>query len=513
MQKMFQIQRWGLLVALVMLLVLAACTAQLPAVTPESSAVESAAEAGATGTPAEEETTPESADEATEDEAMGEETASETSSETVAETPAVSGLELAGGAALPSDETHKGLTVGFTEDGYLYRGDPDASIVLIEYSDYGCPFCNRHFIQTEPAIDESYVRTGQVRTVFHDFPLASLHPNAPAAHAAALCVAEQGSAVAFWEMRAELFRSVDQWQSNPEPLPVFAGLAEQVGADAAAYEECISAGETAAEVEARVEAGFARGFSATPSFQVVRLEDTAIFPIIGAQPYEQFAAAINSALAGEMPVVAAAEPQDEGIPFWATAEGWAPDPERPGFNVAGDQYRGDVDAPLTVIEFSDFQCPYCQRHTLETQPVLDEKYVDSGKVLWVHKHFPLNIHPQAPAAGVASECAAEQGQFWEMHDALFNSVSAWSITDPNPVFESLAADLGLDADAFAACLVDPAMLARVNEDMAAGGQFVQGTPTFIIVRGEQGSIIPGALPEASFSEVLDAELAAAGVTN
>jgi protein-disulfide isomerase len=165
-----------------------------------------------------------------------------------------------------------------------------------------------------------------------------------------------------------------------------------------------------------------------------------------------------------------------------------------------------------VIEFSDFQCPFCQRHVTETQPILDEKYVDSGKVLWVFKHFPLNIHPQAPAAGVAAECAAEQGMFWEMHEALFANVEVWSISDPNAVFQELASEVGLDADAFAACQADPEIAARVDSDLNEGAQFVQGTPTFIIVHGNQGSIIPGALPEASFSEVLDEQLAAAGVT-
>jgi protein-disulfide isomerase len=327
-------------------------------------------------------------------------------------------------------------------------------------------------------------------------------------------VADQGSAAIYWNYHAELFRAVEEWQSSPDPLPIFARLAEQTGNDMDAYAACMESGANAEIVQARVDAGFARGFNATPSFQVVRGEDDAIFEIIGAQPYEQFSAVVDSALAGEMPVAAApeAEQPQEGIPFWATAEGWQPDPDRPGYNVAGDQYRGDVDAPLTVIEFSDFQCPFCQRHNADTQPILDEKYVDSGKVLWVYKHFPLNIHPQAPAAGVAAECAAEQDMFWEMNEALFGSVSAWSVNEPNPVFIDLAVELGLDSAAFAACLDDPAMLARVDEDMAEGAQFVQGTPTFIIVRGDQGSIIPGALPEASFSEVLDEELAAAGVT-
>jgi len=277
----------------------------------------------------------------------------------------------------------------------------------------------------------------------------------------------------------------------------------------------MSSREMQSKVQDRVDQAFARGFTATPSFQVIRTADNTVFQLIGAQPYEQFSAMVDSALAGEMPSVAQApqQPQgqqpQEGIPFWATAEGWKPDPSRPGFNMAGDEYKGDLNAPLTVIEFSDFQCPFCLRHYTETQPALNEKYVDSGKVLWVYNNFPLNIHPQAPAAAVASECAADQGKFWEMHDALFNSVDKWSIDQPNDVFKSLAADIGLDADKFATCLSDPAITERVNSDEAEGTQFVQGTPTFIIVHGSEGSIIPGALPEASFSKVLDEQLAAA----
>jgi protein-disulfide isomerase len=526
-------RRWWVAATLVLLLVLTACVAQPPSAgsdAPDPKPTTGAAEeatAAATEESAEEataEATEEAADEeagesATEEatEEASEEATAEATEEAAEENaaPAVDAMALIGGAAIPSDETHKGLSVGFTEDGFAYRGNPDAPVVMIEYSDYGCPFCNRHFVQTEPAIDEAYVRSGEVRVVFHDFPLESLHPNAPAAHTASLCVADQGSAATFWEYRAELFRSVDEWQSSFEPLAIFASLAEEAGVDMAQYEACMSGGEKAAVVQARVDAAFERGFNATPSFHVVRPEDNAVFELIGAQPYEQFAATMDSALAGEMPVAAAPEPepQQQGIPFWATAEGWQPDPDRPGVNMAGDQYRGSVDAPVTVIEFSDFQCPFCLRHSTETQPILDEKYVDTGKVLWVYKHFPLNIHPQAPAAGVAAECAGEQGSFWEMHEALFGSVEAWSIADPNAVFESLAEELALDGEAFSACLTDPEILARVNSDLAEGQQFVEGTPTFIIVRGEQGSIIPGALPEATFSEVLDGELAEAGVTD
>ncbi len=515
MQNLLGIQRrWWLIATLaIVVVVLAACVTQITPITKQTPAAEETVTTPATEESSNGESAP---DEGATEESTAEESASEESGAEVAQGDAVTASELSGGAAIPSDETYKGLPVGFTEEGFPYRGEPDAPIVMIEYSDYGCPFCNRYFVQTEPAVDEAYVRNGDVRVVFHDFPLESLHPNAPAAHEASLCVAAQGSAATYWDLHAELFRSVDEWSPLSDPLPVFARLAEEVGADMGAYESCMADGEQAAVVQERVDVGFARGFNGTPSFQIVRATDNVVFQLVGAQPYEQFASVVDSALAGGMPtaeqVAQPEQPQQAGIPFWATAEGWQPDPERPGYNMAGDQYRGDVDAPLAVIEFSDLQCPFCQRHVTETQPSLDEKYVNTGKVLWVFKHFPLSIHPQAPAAGTAAECGGEQGKFWEMHEALFASVEEWSVDDPTDVFTGIAEEVGLDTEAFAACLQDPDIAARVQSDLAEGSQFVQGTPTFIIVRGDSGSIIPGALPESEFSQVLDQELAEAGVT-
>lgn len=429
--------------------------------------------------------------------------------------PALDAPTLQVAAAIPSDETYKGLPVGFTEDGLPYRGSPDAPIVMLEYSDYECPFCNRYFIQTEPALDESYVRTGKVRVVFHDFPLASLHPRAPSIHMAGLCVAEQGSAAAYWQMHAEIFRSVDEWSRSADPMSIMARLAESIGVDMDAYSACVDAGDQFVTVSDRVDIAFARGFGGTPSFQFVRTSDSVVFEMVGAQPYEQFSGLIDSILAGAMPQAPAqAGSQDQGdggIPFWASAEGLQPDPARPGYNVAGDQYKGSPEAALVVIEFASYQCPYCQRHALDTQPTLDELFVDTGKVMWVFKHFPLSSQAQSPAAGVAAECAAEQGKFWEMHDLLFENTQRWSISEPGPVFADIALGLGLDVDAFTTCYDDPAIMARVQSDSADGGPFVRGTPTFIVLRGEEGSIIPGALPLDTFVEVLEEELATIGV--
>ncbi|MFN2203638.1 MAG: DsbA family protein [Caldilineaceae bacterium] len=410
----------------------------------------------------------------------------------------------------PSEEFN-GIPVGLTVSGLPYKGDPDAPVILVEFSDYQCPFCGRHFVQTEPALTEKYVRNGQMRSVFVDFPLEGLHPNAPAAHAASLCVLDQGSVENYWKMHGALFTSVDEWGSVFDPTDIFLRLAEESGADADAVKACLDDGTVRQDVNASVDFSMSQGFQGTPSFQLIRVEDGAMSQFSGAQPFEQFEAQIDLLLSGGMPEQTAQEAGGAAeIPFWATPEGWQPDPDRPGYNMAGDEYKGDIDAPIQVIEFSDFQCPYCRRHAQDAQPTLDEKYVDTGEILWIFKHFPLTIHPQAPAAGVAAECAAEQGKFWEMAEALFNSQSEWSVSDPNPVLSGVAEDLGLDMEAFSACLDDEEMANRVASDTEDGAPFVRGTPTFIILHDGSGSIVPGALPVDSFTQIFDELLAAGG---
>ncbi len=421
-----------------------------------------------------------------------------TATELVTTTPTVT----MAATSLPQ-ETYKDIPVGFTSEGFAYRGNPDAPITMFEFSDYQCPFCSRYFIQTEPAINESYVRSGEVRVVFRDMPLVQLHPNAPAAHAAALCVADQGARL-FWMMHDQLFQSQAEWQSLPDPNPYFLQLAEGIGADSAAYSACVEGGEKTATIEQGLAAARDLGFSGTPSFLFARAATDETFQLVGAQPYDQFAGLLDALIAGESPQQAAepAEAGDQEIPFWASAEGLAPDPDRPGYNMAGDAYRGNIDAKVVVVEFSDFQCPFCRRHTEDTQPALDKTFVDTNQILWVFKNFPLSIHAQAPAAGVAVECAADQGKFWEMHALLFANVNTWSINDPNPVFSQLAEDLELDADQFATCLESDEAAQKVQSDMADGQQFVQGTPTFIVLFNGEGRIIPGALPVDQFTSAL-----------
>ena len=402
-------------------------------------------------------------------------------------------------AAVPASgaETYDGTPVGFTEDGFPYRGNSDAAVTIIEYSDYFCPYCARHFQQTLPALLEKYVRPGKVKLVFADFPIASLHPQAPAAAESALCVGEQGAAL-FWAMHDRIFASRNRWaQTSPEDL--LPELAASIGADAGAYQACIQSGRMKARVDAGIVAAQELGFNATPSFRFESNFDEENYTFAGAQSIDKFSEWLDAMLAGEPPPV----PPPPELPFWASTDGLAPDPQRPGFTKAGDAYKGDPDAPLVVVEFSDFQCPSCQRHAMETQPVLNEKFIATGKVFWVFKNRPLRMHENAPAAAVAAECAGEQGKFWEMSGLLYQKSDAWSEGDPDFPILAMADELGLDEIDFRVCFQGRKGLERVLDDIYDGIGLISETPSFVTIYGGRGRLSKGAREPEHFVSYLE----------
>ncbi len=408
-------------------------------------------------------------------------------------------------------ETYQGSPVGFTADGHPFRGNPNAPLTLIEYSDYLCPFCARYFSQTLPALLERYGSNGQVQFVFHDFPLASLHPTATRGHAAALCVAEQGVS-RFWAMHEALFQALPQWNRLPDPSVFLAEVTHKVGVDMPAYEQCLAAGRTEARVQQRVGAGQALGFNGTPSFQFVHHASGKIYTLVGAQPIDVFTRWIDDLLAGkEPPKDQQAEPaaaQKPELPFWGKPEGLAPDPQRLGFTVAGDRYKGRPNAKLVLVEFGDFQCDACQRHGLETQPELDKRFVETGQVMWVFKHFPLRAHSHAPVAATAAECGGDQGKFWAMHHQLFERMERWATgDDPEAALVQLAADLELDRAEFSACLQSRNALEHVLRDLQDGqGIGVRNVPAFVLFRDETPFILVGARPVEQFATLLQRQL-------
>jgi protein-disulfide isomerase len=404
-------------------------------------------------------------------------------------------------------ETNQDLPVGFTGEGYPFRGDPNASLTLVEFSDFLCPFCVRYFSQTLPTLLEKYGRTGQVKFVVRDFPIASLHPTAPRGAAAARCAAEQGAAP-FWRMYDALFRAQPQWSRLPDPTAFLAKTAREAGADMTAYDACVASGRQDAPVQQSVAAAQALGFNGTPTFQLVLRSTGKTYTLVGAQPVDVFTRWIDALLAGKEPPkeeqAEAAPPPKFEVPFWAKPEGLAPDPTRPGFTVAGDRYKGSPDAKFVMVEFIDFECSACQRHALTTQPELDKQFVDTGEIRWIVKHFPLGIHPHAPVAAAAAQCAGEQGKFWPMYHSLFSGMEQWSGTDELDVaLSGVAADLGLDRARFTACLTSRQPLQRVLRDLYDGQAVgVRNVPAFVLFQGETPFVLVGARSTEQFASLL-----------
>lgn len=167
---------------------------------------------------------------------------------------------------------------------------------------------------------------------------------------------------------------------------------------------------------------------------------------------------------------------------------------------ADDHVLAVGDPPITVIEYGDFECIICGLFEQQTYPTIKADYIDAGKVRWVYRHLPLTKHPHAQVAAEANECAAAQGKFWEYHDLLL--VHQLALTDAD--LAHYAAELGLDADAFAACVSSHAEASRVAEDVDSAAQLdVTHTPTFYI--GTQQTI--GLLSVQEFTQILDAALA------
>jgi len=164
--------------------------------------------------------------------------------------------------------------------------------------------------------------------------------------------------------------------------------------------------------------------------------------------------------------------------------------------------RGAEEPSLYLVEYSDFECPFCGRHHPNMLSVMED-YGD--QVAWVYKHFPLSFHPEAMPSAIASECAGDQGKFWEFADAMFGDQDALS----EDFYNTTAADLGLDMTAFATCLEDPEIKARVTSDQSEGtGAGVRGTPaTFLVdVEGNVIQQVSGAVPLEQLQTAIDANL-------
>ncbi len=195
----------------------------------------------------------------------------------------------------------------------------------------------------------------------------------------------------------------------------------------------------------------------------------------------------NARVAGAEDTAPAPQPTPEPAPVVADIQ------------VADDDHiRGNADAPVTLVEYSDFECPYC----FSVQPTLEQILEEYGdQVRLVYRHFPLSFHPQAQKAGEAAECAGEQGEFWAMHDKLYELNEQDGLTIDN--YKAAAKELGLNSSQFNSCLDEGKYAQAVKDDFNQGSQNgVSGTPATFI----NGTLISGAQPLSAFTAAIDAAL-------
>ena len=167
-----------------------------------------------------------------------------------------------------------------------------------------------------------------------------------------------------------------------------------------------------------------------------------------------------------------------------------------------DAVLGDINAPITIIEFSDYECPFCARFYSNTLPQLKKEYIDTGKVRLIYRDFPLSFHQDAQKAAEATEIARElggEGKFWEMHDKIFENQQAIAIED----LLGYAEEIGLNKNKFEEILNSNKYQNEVQKDFQDGQKAgVQGTPTFFI----NGQILVGAQPFEAFKQIIEEEL-------
>ena len=173
--------------------------------------------------------------------------------------------------------------------------------------------------------------------------------------------------------------------------------------------------------------------------------------------------------------------------------------------VIGDApILGSKTAPVTIVEFSDYQCPFCERHFTQTYPLIQKEYIDTGKVKLAFKDFPLSFHENAEKSAEAARCVRDQKGdegYWQMHDKLFSNQATLSVDN----YKKWARELGVNGAAFDTCLDTGKFAKAIAADIAYGSTVgIQGTPGFFI----NGQLISGAQPYSVFKAAIDQALSA-----
>jgi len=366
-------------------------------------------------------------------------------------------------------------------------GPDDAPVTIVMFSDFECPFCLQGY-ETLLELQRRYA--GKVRIAYKAFPL-DMHPHALVAAMAARSAQAQGR---FWEFHNLLF---SQQGLDPERLLQYAAAAEL---DVDRVLRDIDTLEYGPEIRRDLRQARRLGLTSTPTFFINGRA------VAGAKPLGEFATIIDEELAR------AQEWRKQGIApeklyDHAIADGWRRVEYAEGSEgldpdgvyvvpVSESPTRGPATAPLTIVAFEDFECPFCARGhaTLEA---LERLY--PGKVRLVFKHSPLQFHSHAFVAARASMAAHAQGKFWAYHDALYRREARFDEDD----LQEIAREVGLDLKEFKRAMQSPAIDRRIEADLELAMQLgVSGTPAYFI----NGRPLEGAVPLLHFRLLIEDEL-------
>ena len=380
------------------------------------------------------------------------------------------------------------------------KGPADALVTIVESSDFECPFCKRA-LPTMKQIEEAY--RGKVRFAFKHNPLP-FHPKAMPSAMACEEARAQGGDAKFWAMHDKLFEL-----SPGLERPALEKAAQELSLDLTAFRRALDGNRHQARIER--DQALARGLGAggTPTFFINGRK------IAGALPFEAFKPVIDEELRKAEAMVKAGTPARElyarivekgaSAPVMvagAAAPSPQPPPPPPPPQASkvplrpDDPGRGAKNAKVTVVVFSDFQCPFCAR-VEPTLKQLEDAYPGELRIVW--KNQPLPMHPQAMPAALAAEAAREQGKFWPMHGLMFGNQQQLA---PGK-YEEWARQVGLDLRKYKAAAESPGARTRIEEDMKLGASVgANGTPTSFVNCRQ----LVGAQPYDAFKRMVDEEV-------
>jgi protein-disulfide isomerase len=379
-------------------------------------------------------------------------------------------------------------------------GNPDAPVTIVEFSDFQCPFCAR----VGETLDELRRVYGpaQLRLVWKNYPLP-FHSQARPVADAAMTVFALGGADAFWKFHDLVF--ANQRELSAANYSRWAALA---GVDVAKFETELSAKHQLPKVDEDVALATRLGIRGTPVFRINGV------PLMGAQPMDSFKEIIDAQLAAAKALVSAgtAASQVYAVLSAKNAEAAPDEAERPAAPEPedtaiwpvpvgkSDPTRGSADARVTLVLFSDFQCPFCKR-VEETLATLEQKYGADLRVVW--KDYPLPFHDRAvPAAVLARVALAKKGSkgFWQAHHALFEGQDDLD----DAALKAIAKGLGLSWAEVQKATSDGRFKDVMKESAELAKSLkVSGTPCAFV----NGYRVAGAVPVEKFVEVIDAQLA------